>query len=54
MGVVTQRTRSYEAERDIQRGLLLGFSLKNIDLTGYVFNPDDSKPIVVLAATLTF
>jgi hypothetical protein len=53
-GVVTQRTRAYQSERDLQRGLLVGFSYKRLEIVGHVFNPDDSKPIVVLAARVTF
>ncbi len=53
-GLVTQRTRAYEADREIQRGLLAGISLDHVDLTAYVFNLDDSKPLVVLAAAVSF
>jgi hypothetical protein len=53
-GLVTQRTRVYETDRDIQRGLLVGFSFKKLDLTTYIFNPDDSKPTVVVAVALSF
>ena len=53
-GLVTQRTRAYHTDRDIQRGLLAGFSFKAVSLTGYVFNPDDDKPTVVLAVAVNF
>jgi hypothetical protein len=53
-GIVTQRTRVYDAERDVQRGLLAGFSYGSVDLTGYWFNPDDGDPIVVVALGATF
>jgi len=53
-GLVTQRTRAYETDREIQRGLLAGFSYKRVDLTGYVFNPDDSKPTFVIAVAVNF
>ena len=53
-GLVTQRTRAYQTDRDIQRGLLAGFSFRRLDLTGYVFNPDDEKPTFVLAVAVTF
>ena len=43
-GMVTQRTRVYQTDREIQRGLLAGFSFKNLYVAGYVFNPDDEKP----------
>ena len=52
-GMVTQRTRVYMTDRDIQRGVLAGVSFKNVDLTGYVLNPDDT-PTVVIAVALTF
>ena len=47
-GLVTQRTRVYQTDREIQRGLLAGVSFKNSSVTGYVFNPDDEKPTFVL------
>ena len=53
-GMVTQRTRVYQADRDIQRGILAGFSVNGLSLTGYVLNPDEDKPVVVLAVGLTF
>jgi hypothetical protein len=52
-GLVTQRTRAYQTDREIQRGLLAGFSFKRVDFTTYVFNPDD-KPTVVLAMSVNF
>jgi hypothetical protein len=51
-GLVTQRTRLYQTERDIQRGLLAGFSYKKLTVTGYVLNPDDDKPTFVFAIGL--
>jgi hypothetical protein len=51
-GLVTQRTRLYRTDRDIQRGLLVGFAYKKIKLTTYVFNPDESKPTVVAAVSI--
>lgn len=49
-GLVTQRTRAYESDREIQRGLFIGTSWRKLDVTAYVFNPDDSKPTVIIAA----
>jgi hypothetical protein len=54
VGLVTQRTRVYATDRDVQRGLLVGFTFRNIDSAVYLFNPDDSKPITVLAVTVGF
>ena len=53
-GWVTQRTRVYQTGREIQRGPLVGFSYKQIDLTAYVLNPDDSKPTWVFSVALNF
>jgi hypothetical protein len=53
-GLVTQRTRAYQADRVVQRGLLVGASIRRLDVTAYVFNPDDSKPILVLAFAVSF
>jgi len=49
-----QRTRAYQTDRDIQRGVLVGFSYKQVSFTTYVFNPDESKPTLVLAVGVTF
>lgn len=54
VGLVTQRTRAYASDREIQRGLLAGFSFRSVDTAVYVFNPDDGKPIAVLAVTFGF
>ena len=53
-GGVVQRTKLYETEFDIQRGFLLGFSYKNVDLTGYIFNPFEGTPTFVIAAGVSF
>ena len=54
LGMVTQRTRLYQTDRDIQRGFLVGLSYKQLSLTTYVFNPDESTPTVVVAVGVTF
>ena len=54
LGMVTQRTRAYQTDRDIQRGFLVGLSYKQVSFTTYVFNPDASKPTIVLALGITF
>jgi len=53
-GVVAQRTRAYDTDRDIQRGLLVGFTYKRLDFSAYVLNPDESDPVVAIAARLDF
>jgi hypothetical protein len=54
IGLVTQRTRVYATDRDIQRGLLVGFAYRELDSAIYLLNPDDSKPLVVVAVTVGF
>jgi len=53
-GMVTQRTRVYESERDIQRGPLVGFSFQQLDLAAYVLNPGDHNPTAVVAVAVNF
>jgi hypothetical protein len=53
-GLVTQRTRAYQTDRDVQRGLLAGVTYKRVDLTAYVLNLDDSRPTVVAAIAVNF
>jgi hypothetical protein len=53
-GVVTQRTRVYQTERDIQRGLLLGLSYKGVDGTVYFFNPGADDHFTVLSLGVSF
>jgi hypothetical protein len=47
-GLVAQRTRAYDTDVDIQRGLLVGLTYECLDFTAAVFNPDDSDPVVML------
>jgi len=54
VGLVVQRTKLYQTEFDIQRGVLLGVTWKKASFTTYVFNPDAGKPTVVLGLTLDF
>ncbi len=41
-GLVGQRTKVYQTDRDIQRGLFLQLMHRGVTLGVYVFNPDDS------------
>jgi hypothetical protein len=54
VGIVAQRTRAYETGRDMQRGVLAGGSFRRLDVSAYVFNPDDGDPVWVVAAELGF
>jgi hypothetical protein len=53
LGAVVQRTKLYETNFDVQRGFLVGFSFKRLDLAAYVFNPDD-QPTFVFAVSVSF
>lgn len=53
-GLVTQRTRAYQTDRDLQRGFLVGLSYQRLSFTTYVLNPDESRPTIVLAAGFCF
>ena len=53
-GIVGQRTRAYQSDVDIQRGLLVGFSYKKMDVTTYVFNLDQGKPTWVFSVGISF
>ena len=53
-GIAGQRTRAYQTDVDIQRGLFVGLTYKKIDLTTYVFNLDQSKPTWVVSVGVSF
>ena len=54
VGAVIQHTHVYQTDREIQRGLLVRLSYKHTVLTGYVFNPDDSTPTIVIALRMSW
>jgi len=53
-GLVTQRTRVYQTERDIQRGLHVGFSYRKLDGTVYFFNPGSDDHFTVVSLGVSF
>ena len=48
-GLVTQRTRVYQNDREIQRGLLAGVEFSRVNGTFYWFNPGGDDQVAVLA-----
>jgi len=54
LGLAAQRTRAYETELDIQRGFLVGYSHRSVNLTAYVFNLGWTDPTVVLTVGVEF
>ena len=53
-GLVLQKTRAYESPREIQRGFLVGFHFRGAELAGYLFNPDDVRPLGVISLSAEF
>ena len=53
-GLVTQRTRVYKSDREIQRGLMAGFTVRRADFTGYLFSPEEDTARFVFAVAVTF
>jgi hypothetical protein len=53
-GVVTQRTRVYQTDRDIQRGLLVGFAVGKLDGAVYFFNPGADDHFTVVSLGVSF
>jgi hypothetical protein len=52
-GLVTQRTRAYQTDREMQRGLLFGVTCHHVDLATYLFNLDETHPTIVLGIRLS-
>jgi len=53
VGLVTQRTRAYQTDLDVQRGFFVSGSWKSWSLSVYVFNPD-REPTVATAVAFSF
>jgi len=53
-GLVSQRTRTYHTDLDVQRGFSVGISHKKVDFTTYIFNAGWTDPTVVLAFGFKF
>jgi len=53
-GVSVQRTKAFDTDLDIQRGLLLGGGYRWFGLTGYFFNLgfDDPYGIITLSVSI--
>lgn len=54
VGLSGQRTRLYQTDLDIQRGLLIGGALKNWELTGYLYNLGFDDPFVLVTLSFNF
>jgi hypothetical protein len=54
LGLVAQRTKTYQTSLDTQRGFFVGVSHKSIEVTSYVFNAGWTDPTVVLELGFSF
>jgi len=54
IGLVGQRTKVYDSDRDIQRGFIVGFSSERVDFTASLFNPDERQPTFVIGLGVSF
>jgi hypothetical protein len=54
VGIVGQRTRAYQAELDIQRGVLAGASYSIFELAGYIFNIGNDDAYFMLSIAASF
>lgn len=53
-GISGQRTRVYDTDLEIERGLLLGGGYKNWELTGYLYNIGTDDAFVLLSLSASF
>lgn len=54
IGVVAQRTKAYHTSLNTQRGFLVGVSIKKLEFTTYVFDPELANPTTVLEVGYNF
>jgi hypothetical protein len=53
-GISAQRTKLYQTDLDIQRGLLVGAGLKQWELTTYLYNLGFDDPFLLIALSVSF
>lgn len=53
-GLVVQRTRAYQTDRDVQRGLIVGYTYRRAEFTLCIFNPDEDKPTSAFSVGFRF
>ena len=54
VGLAFQRTKAYQTPIDVQRGFLVGFSYKELEVTTYVFNLGWTDPTIVVSLGASF
>jgi hypothetical protein len=53
-GLVAQRTRAYQTDVEVDRGLLVRFHVRAVTATVYVFNLDQDDPYVMVGVGVSF
>jgi len=53
-GLAAQRTRAYQTDVDVQRGLTAGVAFGNLDLAAYVLNLDREKQTYIFSIAVSF
>jgi hypothetical protein len=53
-GAAGQRTRAYQTDLDLQRGIVAGFAKGNFYLSGYLMNPDSDSPFGIVTVGYEF
>jgi hypothetical protein len=53
-GLVVQRTRAYQTDVDVQRGLTGGVTYKRLDVASYILNLDRRKQTYVFSVAINF
>lgn len=54
VGISGQRTRLYQTDLEIQRGLLVGASVKQFEITTYLYNLGFDEPFLLLTLSASF
>jgi hypothetical protein len=54
VGLVVQRTRAYQTDRDVQRGIIVGYSYRRAEFSLCLFNPDEDKPTSAFSVGFRF
>ena len=53
-GIAGQRTRAYQTDLEVQRGILIGFGFRNFAITGYVMDLGWDDPFGVITLEYSF
>jgi len=54
LGLVAQRTRAFDSDVDVDRGLLLRFHVGQVTATGYLFDLDTDHPYAMVGIGISF